>query len=326
MPDAFLTQCPLCSSPLEIGHKRMHFERLDCIQCSVCGCFQIDTDIIDDKILEDTKRKSNSQLRSYLSHMIRLNNDDDQPVTKILPDWLDDLIKKGPKPPTPAEQANNIVGFIGDRVSETGNAILSLPPHFHAVIGAPNRRSALHLVNELLEGGLITGSIRDKQHNTGDLKSSNLTLAGWERYEKRKRGEFKGSYGFLALKFGDETLDKFIGDVVKPAAEAVGYNLFDLRDIPEAGLIDNLMRQKIRDSAFVVADLTHDNSGAYWEAGYAEGLGKPVLYICEKTKFSETKTHFDTNHSTTVIWDVNNPDDFKRQFIATLQRSLNIFT
>ena len=38
----------------------------------------------------------------------------------------------------------------------------------------------------------------------------------------------------------------------------------------------------IRDAKFVIADLTHDNNGAYWEAGYAEGLGKPVIYICEK--------------------------------------------
>ena len=38
----------------------------------------------------------------------------------------------------------------------------------------------------------------------------------------------------------------------------------------------------VRDAAFVISDLTHDNSGAYWEAGYAEGLGKPVIYICEE--------------------------------------------
>ena len=90
-----------------------------------------------------------------------------------------------------------------------------------------------------------------------------------------------------------------------------------------AGVIDNIMRIQIRDSAFVIADLTHDNYGAYWEAGYAEGLGKPVIYICEKTKFDEKKTHFDTNHCTTILWSEDDPEGFGKELIATLRRSLN---
>ncbi len=47
---------------------------------------------------------------------------------------------------------------------------------------------------------------------------------------------------------------------------------------------------QIRDAKFVIADLTHGNDGAYWEAGYAEGLGKPVAYICEKEEFKKRAT------------------------------------
>jgi nucleoside 2-deoxyribosyltransferase len=100
----------------------------------------------------------------------------------------------------------------------------------------------------------------------------------------------------------------------------------DIRDTAKAGIIDNLLRAQIRDSAFVLVDLTHDNSGAYWEAGYAEGLGKPVLYLCEKNKFAEKQTHFDTNHCTTVIWDVENPSRFSEELVATIRRSLNLFS
>ena len=84
------------------------------------------------------------------------------------------------------------------------------------------------------------------------------------------------------------------------------------------------MRIQIKDSAFVIADLTHDNHGAYWEAGYAEGLGKPVIYICEKAKFDKKKSHFDTSHCTTVLWSIDDPEEFKRQLVATLRRSLNL--
>ena len=103
------------------------------------------------------------------------------------------------------------------------------------------------------------------------------------------------------MQFGDSLLDPFVQDVVKPAVkEGIGYDLVDVRDRSRAGVIDNIIRTEIRDTAFVLVDLTHDNSGVYWEAGYAEGLGKPVVYICEREKFEANRTHFDTNHCTTV--------------------------
>ena len=126
------------------------------------------------------------------------------------------------------------------------------------------------------------------------------------------------------MKFNDPELDSFVNEVVKPATREIGYDLVDIRDVARAGVIDNIMRAQIEDAAFVIADLTHDNSGAYWEAGYAEGLGKPVVYICEKTKFEEASTHFDTNHCTTVPWSSDDPDGFRRELIATLRRSLDL--
>ena len=115
------------------------------------------------------------------------------------------------------------------------------------------------------------------------------------------------------------------GDVVKPTVKtATGYDLIEMRDVATAGVIDNIMRTRIREAKFVIVDLTHGNQGAYWEAGYAEGLGKPVIYICEKTIFDTEKTHFDTNHCTTVPWSRDDDDCFKQQLAATLRRSLDL--
>ena len=115
----------------------------------------------------------------------------------------------------------------------------------------------------------------------------------------------------------------FVCDVLRPAVEkSSGYKLHDMNDLSKAGVIDNIMRIAVRDAKFVLVDLTHDNNGAYWEAGYAEGLGKPVIYLCEQGKFDAEKTHFDTNHCTTVPWDRNDEEDFKSRLTATLNRSL----
>ena len=78
------------------------------------------------------------------------------------------------------------------------------------------------------------------------------------------------------------------------------------------------------EALFVISDLTHDNHEAYWEAGYAEDLGKPVVYICNKEKFENVGTHFDVNHCTTIAWSTEGSDEFCSRLIATLRRSLNL--
>ena len=72
----------------------------------------------------------------------------------------------------------------------------------------------------------------------------------------------------------------------------------------------------------MLADLTHDNNGAYWEAGYAEGLGIPVIYLCEKKKFKKDKTHFDTNHCTTIPWETGNELEAMRDLISTIRTTI----
>ena len=236
---------------------------------------------------------------------------------------------------SPAVQARNLIRYIGDQVSKSGEPISRLPK-ISAEIGASSEKFLGQLVEELCECGIIK---MKKSDSWPDSKTRfagvNLTLDGWEQYEAEKRGGFAGNNGFLAMQFvepdlemqsGEPDLEAFVREVVKPAVkEDLGYDLVDMRDVARAGIIDNIMRVRIRDAKFVIVDLTHDNNGAYWEAGYAEGLGKPVIYICEKEKFETKKTHFDTNHCTTVPWSKSRDkdEDFRRELTATIRRSLD---
>ena len=112
------------------------------------------------------------------------------------------------------------------------------------------------------------------------------------------------------------------GDGFKQAVADTGFELYRLDEKPQAGLIDDRLRVEIRNSRFLISDLTHDNSGAYWEAGYAEGLGKPVIYTCKKEKFDKDKSHFDTNHHLTVKWDTDNIEDAVKSLKATIRATL----
>jgi len=120
------------------------------------------------------------------------------------------------------------------------------------------------------------------------------------------------------MKFHDHDLNSMLEICVKPAAAKAGFSLFTLNEDQPAGLIDNQIRAATRGSRFVIADLSHDNIGAYFEAGFGEELGRPVIYTCEQTKFSDKKTHFDTNHMVTVMWSSDEPEIAGKLLTATI--------
>ena len=185
---------------------------------------------------------------------------------------------------SPAIQAMNLIRYIGDEVSKAGEPIYQLSG-LKTILDAPTDKFAHLLVEELAECGLIKMREPIRSMHVIAFTEVSLTLDGWERYEAEKRGRFDGNYGFIAMQFNNADLDDFVEKVVKPVVKkATGCDLVTLHDVAAAGVIDNIMRVQIRDAKFVIADLTHDNRGAYWEAGYAEGLGKPVIYICEENE------------------------------------------
>jgi nucleoside 2-deoxyribosyltransferase len=106
----------------------------------------------------------------------------------------------------------------------------------------------------------------------------------------------------MAMKYGDAELDRAFEHFTRAVAQT-GFELRRPDRMPKAGLIDLRMRVEIRSAKFLIAELTDENRGAYWESGFAEGLGKKVYYTCEATKFASVKTHFDTEHMLTIKWD-----------------------
>ena len=47
-----------------------------------------------------------------------------------------------------------------------------------------------------------------------------------------------------------------------------------------------------------------------------------MIYICEKSKFEKEKTHFDTNHHLTIMWDSEHPEDAGESLKATIRATL----
>lgn len=323
-----MNNCPICKGAY--GGKAtvhtVHIPTHHIVDCKSCGRYILEDDAYDDWLRDDNRRVT-SGVRTALAHFVRKNQSvHPKKSPEITNEWLERFIKEA-RPPNLPEQVGHLLGAIGDYVSANGEPY-TIHLERDCVIAGCSSDDVFEALLKLLKNQNLIRFIRPEfDRDAGEtLEAYDLTMSGWERYLAEKRGLAAGNYGFLAMKFADEVLDVFVDTHLKPKVkDAIGYDVVDLRQVSRAGVIDNILREQIRDAAFVLVDLTHDNSGAYWEAGYAEGLGKPVIYLCERTKFDEAKTHFDTNHCTTVMWSADKPDDFVKELVATIRRSLNLF-
>ena len=198
--------------------------------------------------------------------------------------------------PSPVEQVENLLLWLGN--SNPFGKLVSITPMTHmAIAGATDLDNFGAVVAALEERSLIRGSIV-----SGIAFNGKPTLRGWQEYAEIERGRSDSRFAFMAMPYENAALDRVFGECFRPAVASTGFSLVRLDDAPPAGLIDDRLRVEIRRSRFLIADLTGGNHGTYWEAGFAEGLGKAVIYTCQEEHFKSYGTHFDTSHHQTVLW------------------------
>ena len=207
--------------------------------------------------------------RSLLSHLLRVRYDNS--TTPVQISDYDYPSYKNQKLPNPQEQADNLLLWIGANQRAPQEVVSVTRSRLAAIVGC-----SVSLPQED-EPGLhwLLLQLRDRQLFTATQGAPRqlqiqLTMPGWARFQELTRSERAGMSSFIAMSFraGEiELMDRVLADCFKPAAKRAGFDLQKVTDGQGAGLIDDQIRVAIRKARFVVADLTHDNNGAYFEAG-----------------------------------------------------------
>jgi hypothetical protein len=229
--------------------------------------------------------------------------------------------------PSPAEQANQLILWIGNHQPSPGDYAKNPGSELSAWIGAPiTPRNPGSMLTWLLAQEEVKPLIKRAGHEEKEFLQ--LTLAGWQRYEAIKHAQVTSRRAFMAMQFGNDELNHVVEICFKPAVARAGFELHLLIDGQPAGLIDDQLRVALRTSRFVIADLTHGNNGSYWEAGFAEGLGRPVIYSCRESVWNDRdeqgrrKVHFDTRHLATIIWEPENLQEAATRLTAMIRATL----
>ncbi len=99
---------------------------------------------------------------------------------------------------------------------------------------------------------------------------------------------------------------------IKPALEKdTGWQALHMGALEHNEKIDDRMIAEIRRSGLLVADLTGHRQNVYFEAGFAMGLGIPVIYTCREDEASDDKVQFDTRQYKYIPW--TDPADLRQK-------------
>jgi hypothetical protein len=127
-----------------------------------------------------------------------------------------------------------------------------------------------------------------------------VTLQGYHHLETLHTAS-DTAQAFVAIWF-DSSMDDAYENGIRPAIEGAGYAPLRIDKKEFFGKVDDEIIAEIRKSRFVVADFSHGGDGVrgsvYFEAGFAYGLGIPVIYLCHEG----STLAFDTNHYPHIMW------------------------
>ena len=141
------------------------------------------------------------------------------------------------------------------------------------------------------------------------LKPLGFTIRaeGWNRLrELQTQASGSNPQAFVGMSFEQSRNDAFslgikpaIEEAHKPEASVTAKRV----DYDEHNdkICDHIVSE-IRRSRYAVIDVTGNNAGAYYEGGFAQGLGIPVIWAVEKAFFDAKGLHFDVRQYNAVVY------------------------
>ena len=216
---------------------------------------------------------------------------------------LEEIINDSIVPRSPEEKIKNLLIYLHSLQDIEGSTIKYPDNEDRQDLAKrlyfKNYKEMVFYLFTLYNQGLIDGI--DASSNDGDdLIDIRLTYDGLYKVIELNESGDQSIRCFIAMSFSKDITDT--RETIKSAIKESGFKpiLIDEIHIDTEVTINDALIAEIKKCKFLVADFTQHKHGVYFEAGFALGLKRPVIYLCHKDDFSNS--HFDTNHYPHIIY------------------------
>jgi len=144
-----------------------------------------------------------------------------------------------------------------------------------------------------------------------------LSMKGWTQIQPLPRPGGIPGQCFVAMWFSEDMREAYeLG--IEPAVKAAEFKPIRIDRKEHNNEIPDEIMKEIRNAQFVVADFTGQRNGVYYEAGFAMGLGRPVIWTCREDHIREL--HFDTSHRNHIAW--RTPQDLRERLYTRIRATI----
>jgi len=304
--------CLFCGNSCEMYRRAMH--SYSEYICDSCGSYAISDLIKTDSI------KTLSIMRYYLLHK-RRNNDkyiffvkDASIFQNDEAYYVDEQMLNNLLPKTFNDKIDMIMLNLSTEIKSLGDDFI-LPgeytsPFYYMLFMVDDSHSEKNLwqqidaVIEILDEYGLVKHVRA----LGDNENSyTFTAHGWNHVSDLQTQNQEIAQAFIAMWFDSEMAQA--REIINKAIVDSGYMPIIIDAKEHNNQIVPEIFYEIQKSRFIVADLTGHRNGVYYEAGYAQALGKEVILTCKESAFGER--HFDVAQKNTIQW-VDEKDLYNR--------------
>jgi len=308
-----IVTCPICAKLDGVSSQRMASRDVTIYTCrKVCGEYGLTrqaTHIVDG-LSEEDRAKISAYLRERnikQQDLITLTSETPNLGSADIPVvGVNDILRTS-FPSTISERLDRALLNLR-RLSPHPGAVVLLSEHTDYPVLFAENTDAFHFIRSTLQD--MNYIQRDPLPYPATGTSVILTAQGWNRIIELERAAptRDSRQAFVAMWF-DGSLDKAYSEGIVRAIREAGYEpvRVDLKE--HNGKICDAIIAEIRKSRFVVADFTGGRGGVYYEAGYAMGIGIPVIWTCSEKDKDEL--HFDTRQYNHIIW-MNETDLYEK--------------
>jgi len=274
------------------------------LKCEKCGIFSFT------RTLAATIRGLNLtdlNLLPFLRCYIRQANQRDEKPVLNTENWKDFARAHTLTPVW--RKAEKVLEVVKDRTPHPGAMVEIKSWIDFPLVDAINEDELNYLLGYVVKENNLEG------RHTAHIFEYRLTFKGWEHLKPMGGG--KPGRCFIAMAF-HPSMDEAYQNGIDLAVRECGLEPIRIDQVHHNGKICDKIIAEIRQCQFVVADFTLQRQGVYFEAGFAMGLGRPVIWLCKEDNFQET--HFDTRQYNHIVW--RNPQDLREKLADRIRATI----
>lgn len=318
MNGVYTEDCPLCHAQMKYP-SNYYGEQL--CSCPNCGEY-----IYNSTYILPLGKESNKDKKNKLVHFLFHNNTNGRVKFIGTKEAYEKFLESKPNKPiqlvdfntaenwypnTFTEKIDKILIYLGLKSTYVGKSMVFNLDEFSRLFFMINNTDKdwnnefKFTYGYLVENGWIVNTIKPapeilKILQINKILEITISAKAWERIYELQKTQSNNKNVFVAMKFGAETKD--LREKLKEGIREAGYEPIIMDEVEHNHQIVPEMLYQIKNSKFIIAELSHRNNGAYYEAGYALGLGKEVIHICKKSEL-EKGVHFDVAQVNTITYD-----------------------